>query len=195
MKKHAYSQLPEGYSERFSIDLQKNKKLAVLVNGLSLLIAVVMVAVMHPFHSILSAFEVETAMDALVRLGVLGVGMIAYLVLHEAVHGIAMKCFGTKKVRFGFTGLYAFAGSSDWYDKMSYLTIALAPVVFWGIVLLIVNILVPEEWFWTVYLIQVINMSGAAGDLYVTCRLLPASKDILIRDAGVSMTVYSAAAE
>jgi DNA polymerase III epsilon subunit-like protein len=49
---------------------------------------------------------------------------IAYMVLHEAVHGIAMKMCGTKKVKYGFTGLYAFAGSNDFYGKKSYIQLA-----------------------------------------------------------------------
>ena len=103
-----------------------------------------------------------------------------------------MKIFGTKKVKYGFTGMYAYAGSDDYYDKKSYIIIALAPIVVWGIVLAIINVLVPYEWFWVVYLIQLINLSGAAGDLFVTVRFSKMPKDILVRDYGVGMTVYSA---
>jgi hypothetical protein len=106
------------------------------------------------------------------------------------VHGITMKLFGTKKVKYGFTGLYAFAGSDDYYDKMSYITIALAPIVFWGIVLLILNLTLGSEWFWVVYIIQIINVSGAAGDMYVTYRMTKLPQDVLVRDTGVAMTVY-----
>jgi hypothetical protein len=102
-----------------------------------------------------------------------------------------MKLCGTKKVKYGFTGLYAFAGSDDYYYKKPYIAIALAPIVVWGVILGIVNALVPVEWFWVVYFIQLINLSGAAGDLYVTCRFAGLPKDILIRDYGVSMTVYA----
>ena len=113
------------------------------------------------------------------------------MVLHEIVHGIAMKMCGTKKVRYGFTGLYAYAGSDDYYDKKAYIFIALAPVVFWGVVLLIINLLVPIGWFWVVYFIQIINLSGAAGDLFVTAKFLRLPNDVLVKDYGVSMTVYS----
>ena len=40
-----------------------------------------------------------------------------------------MKYYGSTKVRFGFTGLYAWAGSGkDWFRKGAYLAVALAPV-------------------------------------------------------------------
>jgi len=67
----------------------------------------------------------------------------------------------------------------------------LAPVVFWGIVLAVINVLVPLEWFWVVYFIQIINLSGAAGDLYVTVKFSRLPSDILVQDYGVGMTVYS----
>ena len=106
--------------------------------------------------------------------------MFLYLILHELVHGIAMKLCGTKKVKYGFTGMYAFAGSEDYYDKKAYSFIALAPVVLWGIVLAVINPFVPVEWFWIVYLIQIMNVSGAAGDLFVTVTFSRLPQDILV---------------
>ena len=44
--------------------------------------------------------------------------------------------------------------------------------------------------FWVVYMIQIINVSGAAGDLFVTVKFSRFSGSILIRDYGVGMTVY-----
>jgi hypothetical protein len=113
------------------------------------------------------------------------------MVLHELVHGIAMKLCGTKKVKYGVTGVYAYATSDDFYDKKTYIFIALAPVVLWGIVLAVVNLFVSGPWFWVVYFIQINNISGAAGDLYVTARFSRLPGDILIRDYGVGMTVFS----
>ncbi len=185
------SVLPEGYKEGLSIDLQKDKKLALLVNGLSLLIAVLTVVPVLFLVPITPLFDVSGDwVSYFLRLGALLVGMAVYMVLHEAVHGIAMKLCGTKKVKYGFTGLYAFAGSDDYYGKAAYLFIALAPVVLWGIALGVACFLVPASWFWVVYLIEVVNLSGAAGDLYVTVRFLRLPKDILVRDVGTSMTVY-----
>lgn len=56
---------------------------------------------------------------------------------------------------------------------------------------MILNLLVPTGWFWVVYLIQMMNISGAAGDLYVSASFSKLPKDILINDTGVSMTIYS----
>lgn len=188
----AFTSLPEGYQELLRLDLQKDKKKFLLVNGLGILIFVLLAVPMHFYVSFFSLFSMEEGLlDYSLRFLVLAVGMVVYLVLHELVHGVAMKLCGTKKVKYGFTGVYAFAGSSDYYDKKSYLFIALAPVVLWGVVIGVVNAFVPEQWFWTVYMIQLMNLSGAAGDLYVTVKFLGLPKDILVTDCGVAMTVYS----
>ena len=184
--------LPDGYREIRSIDLQKNKKTALLVNGLAVIIAALLAIPMHfvvPF-STMFRFENGTT-EVLIKYGVLIVSVIAYMILHELVHGIAMKICGTKTVKYGFTGLYAFAGSKDFYGKRAYIFIALAPIVFWGVVLLVINLCVPVGWFWIVYIIQIVNISGAAGDLFVTVTFSHLPKDILVQDYGVGMNVFS----
>lgn len=188
----AVNSLPDGYKEYYSIDLQKNKKMSLVVNLIAVIIVLAMVVPVLYFIPFSTLFDMSDGMLMFfIRPAVLIVSMIAYIVLHELVHGIAMKICGTKKVKYGFTGLYAFAGSEDYYDKKAYIFIALAPVVLWGVVLAVINCFVPTEWFWVVYLIQIANISGAAGDLFVTIKFSRFPKDILVKDYGVGMTVYS----
>lgn len=189
----AYAALPENYKEILSIDLQKDKKLAILINVLAIIIAATMVIPMHFAVPISTLFDMSEGLSAYaIRFFVLLIAIVVYMILHELVHGIVMKMCGTKKVKYGFTGLYAFAGSNDYYDKRSYITIALAPVIVWGVVLAVINAFVPTEWFWVVYFIQICNISGAAGDIYVTARFSKLPRDILVSDYGVGMKVYSA---
>lgn len=189
----SFTELPMGYRQIFSVNLQKDKKIAMVINIGAIVIGIIMAVPMHFYISVTSLFDFSQGMgNYLARFIVLMVSMIAYIILHEAVHGVAMKICGTKKIKYGFTGLYAFAGSDDFYDKGSYIFIALAPVVLWGIVLAVINCFVPESWFWVVYFIQIANISGAAGDIYVTARFSKMPNDILVKDIGVGMTVYSA---
>lgn len=188
----AFESLPEGYREIYDIDLQKDKKTALFVNLLALAIAALLVIPMLFVVPISSLFSMENGMgNYFLRFGALLVLIVVYMILHELVHGAAMKLCGTKKVKYGFTGMYAFAGSKDFYDKKAYIFIALAPVVLWGIVLAAITPLVSAQWFWVVYLIQITNLSGAAGDLFVTVRFSRLPRDILVQDHGVGMKVYS----
>lgn len=189
--KRAISDLPCEYKAYLSVDLQKDKKLAIWTNLLAFLIFAAMAVPMLFVVPISTLFDMSQGVGPyFLRFGVLLFGIVIYMVLHEAVHGIAMKLCGTKKVKYGFTGLYAFAGSTDYYSKGSYLFIALAPVILWGVVLLIMNLIVSDSWFWVVYMIQIMNISGAAGDAYVTIRFAGLPKDILVQDSGTAMTVY-----
>ena len=183
--------LPEDYGEIYSLNLQKDKRTAIIVNLLALAIAAVMAVSMNFFVPVTSVFDMSGGIVRyFIRFAALIVLMVLYMVLHELVHGIAMKLCGTKRVKYGFTGLYAFAGSEDYYDKKSYIFIALAPIVLWGTVLAAVNFFVPTEWFWIVYMIQLINISGAAGDLFAAVKFSRMPKNILIQDSGVSMRVF-----
>ena len=71
-------------------------------------------------------------------------------------------------------------------------------MIFWRPALAIVLIYVlaailPADWYWMVQMIQLINLSGAAGDLYVTWLLCRMPADILVQDAGVAMQVFGRA--
>lgn len=185
-------QLPEGYRLIQEVDLQKNKKLALWLNLSALAVGLALGWIGHRMVPITKLFDFSQGMGMyFLRFFGLMVAMIAYIVLHEVVHGIVMKAFGARKVRYGFTGLYAFAGTDAYFDKFSYIVVALAPVVVWGIVLAVVNAFVPATWFWVVYLTQITNLSGAAGDIYVTAKFSKLPADLLVHDHGTGMKVYS----
>jgi hypothetical protein len=185
--------LPNGYREIFSVNLQQDKKKALVINIAGLAIILLLAISMHFYIPFQTLFDMSRGLGFYcIKFVIMIAAWIAYIVLHEIVHGIAMKICGTKKVKYGFTGMYAFAGSDDYYDKKSYIFIALAPVVFWGVIVAIINPFVPYEWFWVVYSVQIFNISGAVGDFYVTAKFLQMPQDILIKDIGVGMTVYSA---
>ena len=188
----AVVELPEEYEETLKIDLQKNKKLMLLINGLAIAIALVMAAA---WFAVYAAREIPLFDNSIVisipQLVVALVGMVVYVILHELVHGFFFARYGQSKPRYGFTGLYAFAASDDYFGKAQYLIIGLAPVIIWGVVLLVMQLLVPSQWSWVVYFIQIMNISGAAGDFYVTVKLLKMRDAILIRDWGTSMSIYA----
>ena len=115
---------------------------------------------------------------------------IIYMILHELTHGIFFKKYSGAKVKYGFNGLYAFAKCDAYFNKREYLIIGLSPVVILGVLCLCLNIFLGQTLFWYIYSVQIINLSGAAGDLYVTWILRKMQDDTLISDAGVSMIIY-----
>lgn len=186
-----YRSLPEGYKEMFQINLQTDKKTAFAVNLLSVAVNVGVLAAgvfIVPFTEL---FRSQSLTLYFLQLGVLIVGYIAYIILHELTHGAVMKAVGASSVIFGFTGLYAFAGSKeDYFEKIPFRMISLAPLVVWGIVFAALCFIVPVSWFWVVWFLEAANCAGAAGDVYVTAKLWKMPDSILIRDTGVDMTIY-----
>lgn len=194
----AIKDLPENYKKSLTIDIEKDKRLALIVNGISFAIFVIMAVIMCffvPAFQLVMPQEGEGHFAALPRVGVLFVGLLAYIILHELTHGVAMKLFGASKINYGFTGLYAYAGSDSYFDKKSFIIISLSPIVIWGVILTIINLLVPYNWIWTIYFIQLVNVAGAAGDFYVTFKLLKMDDSVLVYDEGVGMAIYTIQAE
>ena len=191
-----YEILPADYVPLLSVDLQKNKKLAALVYAISAVIAAALVVLGIFAVPEAKLFDFSAGFGIyFLRLLVLVAGLFAYIVLHELVHGVFMRFFSKMRVKYGFTLMYAYAGSDAYFDKSSYIIIALAPVVVWGAVLAVLCALVPPLWFWPIYVIQISNLAGAAGDFYVTARFLFLPRSILVHDTGTAMTVFAKSAE
>ena len=155
--------LPQGYSFFDKIDLKNNKKQFWTVQGICLAIIAVM----------------------------FGIGFVLYIFAHEAVHGLFMYAFCKTKIKYGFVGWAAYAGSSAYYDKKHYIIIALAPVVVWGVVFAVLNIFFHSGiWFWVIWFLQICNISGAAGDFFCVYKTARYPKDILVNDTGMEMQIF-----
>ncbi len=190
--------LPERYEAAASVDLQNDKRKALLVNGLSAAVMLLMILLGHflirPVTD-LFGFD-DTNSGWFLRIAVMMAGLFVYVILHELAHAAAMKSFGAKQVRFGFTGLYAFAGSeADYFGKTAYLWISTVPLIVFGILFTVLMIVGPSDWFWVFYFWQIANVSGSAGDLYVFFRTAALPDTVLIRDTGTSMRFYLPAGE
>ena len=190
----AYSSIPENYTEIASIDLQKDKRTSTFLTISSLLIMLVMTFVMALFRPIGALFDMsEGLLPYTSRFVVLILGYVAYIVLHELTHACAMRLLGGREVKFGFTGMYAYAGSEvDYFDRNAYICIALAPLTVWFLVLFLLGSFLPPAWFWVVYLLQIGNVAGSVGDVYVVFRVLQLPDHLFVQDSGVSMKIYAA---
>lgn len=187
----SYAALPQGYchTPAATIDLVHNKKQFWIVNGLSVVLCVIMLILPFLWGRSLRDFVGEGPLPALLLRLVVVAGLLAYIALHELTHGAVMKACGAS-VRYGYKVVYAYAGSYAYFTRSAYFVIALAPVVLWGIVFAVLTACLPEHWFWVGWLWQLMNVSGAAGDFYCTCRILRAPRDTLVQDTGTAMTFY-----
>ncbi len=180
--------LPNGYGQKFVIDLKDNKRQFWIVNGLAIGIMVLLTGL---FGLLMWEGFLTLEGDGLpLQLLVMALGYVAYIPLHELLHGVFMRRYSGKRANYGFTLVYAYAGSECYFTKHDHRIISLAPVTFWGLVFLLLLFLLPASWRWVAYVWQVGNLSGAAGDFYVFWRLGREPDSILCQDTGVKMTVF-----
>lgn len=188
-------ELPEGWILHDTIDLKNNKKQFWTVQGLGVAIMIVMFVVGWFIVSPVDLFKHGT-WETVAALAVLLAGLVAYIILHELTHGAFLSAFTKVKPKFGFVGWAAYCGNEAYCGKARYAVVALAPLVIWGIVFGVLNVFFHEGiWFWVVWFLQIGNISGACGDIFVACKLLKYPKEILVQDTGLSMRVYRYAPE
>lgn len=189
--------LPERYERIKEIDLVRNRKEVIIVNVISAAIVAVMLVFgilafgTSRFDDMLRTETFEELNDFIFKCIITVILGMASIVLHEIIHSIFMKALCKEcKLKFGFRLFYIYAKSDAYYTKRSYNIIACAPLLIIGILSAIACIVLPHEWSWVFYIIEVLNVSGAAGDIYVFSIITRMPEDILISDIGTSMSVY-----
>lgn len=105
-------QLPEGYRLLQTIDLEKNRRQMIIVNVLALIVAVVAFIPMVIWEPDGAAF-----VDDLPEVLLLFAGMLGYVVLHEAMHGVCFRIFSGERPHFGWKSAYAYAASDAYYPR------------------------------------------------------------------------------
>ena len=179
--------LPRGYRYAGTMDFMRNRAQMKAVVILSLALVIVpallglLVAPVGPSWRLM--------LDHWWSWLALGAALIAYIPLHELTHGIVMFALSGVPPKYGLKLPYAYAGSTVWFDRKSHVVTALAPVVVWGIALQVAIALLPGEWFWPIWIVQISNLSGSAGDLYTAWALIRMEGDLLIQDTGVHMRI------
>ena len=170
------------------MDFQRNRKMMMAVVKVSLVLTVVPILIGLLVAPVKPSWEwMNARWWAWLALGA---ALILYIPLHELVHGVAMFALSGVKPKYGLKLPYAYCGSAAWFDRRSHMITALAPVVCFGVALQVAIALTPIEWFWPLWIIQISNLSGSAGDIYCAWALLRMDGDILIQDTGVHMRVF-----
>ena len=198
-KKIITKALPDSYNLALELNLQKNKRLAVFINIIPIILFIpfllIYFLISHYFPS--KAFFVNGSFDiSLLPLITFFILIFASLLVHEFVHAAVMSYYSHEKPKIGFSGLYGYTGNSDFYfDKRSYLYITFAPAFFISILFLIFLPFLNGAWFLAFYLAFALHFTCCFGDFYVAYKLRKFSDSTLINDNGVSMSFYITSSE
>ncbi len=118
-------------------------------------------------------------------------GIYISIFLHELIHGFFIWLFSKKKATYKFSVFYASAGASDrYFDKASYIIIALAPVIFLSILIIVLINFIFIEYYNSLVLILALTFSGAIGDFYISIVALMYPQNTYINDEGEKMNIF-----
>ena len=183
------TKLPEGYEEIYKIDLKNDKKKAMFIHITVFVIAILMIIIGMIFVPITTFFDYPVFL--FIKFLVIIVGLILCIVLQNLLSILILKCFAKTKTNIGLSNGFSYVGSDIYFNKKSYIATGFAPMIIIIALFLIINVIAGIGWFWCIYIIQVYCISSSFSHIYVTYKLSKLPKDILIKDDGLSMTVYS----
>ncbi len=192
-----FTRLPRNYKLIKKIDLTEDKKSAVIIRLLSILVVFVMFVFGVIFYG-KNALEKLLMTEKVSELNYL-IGKVLFIIficflyiqLREAVNIILMKIFCRKsKIKLNFKLFFTDAVSNAFFNRKAYIFISISPFLIFGLILGIIASFVPFEWFWTVYIVLIVNFASAAGDLYVLFIILRMPGKILIHDNGTEIEVF-----
>ncbi len=183
------TKLPEGYEEIYKIDLKNDKKKAAFIYIIGFVIVILMIIIGMIFVPITTFFDYPVIL--FIKFLVIIVGLILCIVLQNLLSIIILKCFAKTKTNIGLANGFSYVGSDIYFNKKFYVAIGFAPMIIIVVLFLIINVIAGIGWFWCIYIIQVYCISSSFSHIYLTYKLSKLPKDVLIKDSGLSMTVYS----
>lgn len=197
-------ELPEGYKQIKHINA-KEMKLGLILNGIALatilvveVLALIPIIVTSIISAINGSFTLEIdPLSTLLALIVFVVAMVAYIVLHELVHGIAYKSLTGEKLTFGLSWSCAYCGVPNIYTyRKTALISLLSPLVVFSVIFVALTVVLyfvnPVYYLMSTFLLG-LHLGGCSGDIYVMLLFLFKVKDkrVLMRDTGPEQFFYA----
>lgn len=186
-----YKEKPEKLKTEHVIDPEGDKKLRLYLSLGAVGLAAVLVGIGCIFVPIAKLYDVGGVGRFILRAVLIIVMAAVYYCVHELVHSYVLKRLTGITAKIVFEKFHARCVNDAVFTLKGYLIYCFAPVVILGVVLLILNIVLPERFFWQVYIIQIINIAGAAGEFYAAYRLIKERKELAVLDDGEKLIYWT----
>jgi hypothetical protein len=141
------AELPRTYREHRTVDLKKDKRFAVAVQGLFVLMALVAVGA-----ALLLDLPLETSWSPILTTSVTLFACLIYMTVHEATHGVVLQILTKMKPSYAVRFPFLTTGNHAYLIRRSAVVVALAPALMWGIVLAAALLTLPQDYLLTAYL-------------------------------------------
>ena len=167
------------------LDLKKDKKANFAIQGLFVLIVAAMIGG-SMWLDLPTKNNWGAGITALVTVAMCAV----YMVTHELIHGVFLKLFSGVNPKYFARFPFLCTGSEAYFNKLSFSVVALAPVVIWGIILVVLLAVLPNAYFLSIYIVTALNFAGAAGDYYQVFMISKLSSAAVLQDDGRETKVF-----
>lgn len=113
--------------------------------------------------------------------------MLAWMVLHEIIHGVTYQLTGADKkdIVYGASleNSVFYCKCKEYINKKCIISSLLAPLVIIGIVTYILGIVISSAWL---IVLSIVNISGAAADIMMFLFFMKQKDDVQFRELGFS---------
>lgn len=188
-------QLPDGYQEIYSLDLSKNLRAQLALNGAALILILVFGWLFVGISNVLTSEAWVGNLTTLLGRDYLLMILIALIlmpILHEAVHGILFWRYTRQIPKFGLRLGYAYAAAPEWYlSPDQYLVVALAPFSALSVIGIALMLVIPSSILPALIIFLTLNAGGSVGDMFVVWKITRLPKNLLINDQGDIITIYA----
>lgn len=187
----AFAEKPKEYKNEKAIDLGSERMLKVCIYAAAIAAAALLASIGNLHVPITVFFDVDGALWLLLRFVIVFACIALYYLLHELIHSYISKKLSGTKTEIVREKVYAYSVSNSYFSLKAYLIYSFAPIAIIGVILLLLTLILPDKLFWQVYIIQIINLAGAAGDVYAAFKLLREKQDIVIKDNGKTVSYWT----
>lgn len=177
--------LPPRYGVHTTVDLKADRKVAAAIQVVFVAIAVVSVGL-----ALILGFPLSGGFGTWVNFAVMVIACLLYMVIHELTHAGFLYLFSRTRPAFALRIPYLVVGGRGYLNTRSFIVVALAPVVVWGVILVILQVTLPAQFFFSVYIVTILNFAGSAGDYFQAYAVAKLPPIALIQDDGTATTVY-----
>ncbi|WP_411733783.1 DUF3267 domain-containing protein [Paeniglutamicibacter sp.] len=178
-------ELPSSYQQHTTVDLKKDRKLTVAVQGIF-----VLVVLLAAVAALLLDLPPATSWPHLVTIPVTLAVCLVYMAVHEVTHGVALQLLTKMKPSYAVRFPFLTTGNHAFLTRRSAVIVALAPAAIWGIVLVVALFTLPSDYLLSAYILLTLNFAGSAGDFVEVYVVSRQQQDALVKDDGNQIHVY-----
>lgn len=172
-------------------DFDNDKKLRLSCLGIAAGICAVLFLIGILIQPLRELFDTA----GILRFGLRMVLLLALLLLLvascELLRSALIKKLSGKEAQHSIRRPFAYAYTHEKLNVRQYLIISLAPTIICALVIVLLQLLLPDKWFWVLMVVQMANLGGAAPAVYSTVVVLKIQAGVLLSDDGEKLTVWT----